>query len=123
MSLVVTDNQIAVFLSRNKKKRKDSPEGRFLEQFSARSLQEALKTKNKKIDLKWYVNELVGIVKDSELDSARLTALERLKELITLGAIQDEELINSLTSGTDEKKKRMKDPFTKSNKTLRMTGA
>jgi len=81
--------------------------------YQADNLQKALKDrKGKQIDLIWYVNELLKL-HDDPLCKDRVSILDRLRELIFLGAIQDPIILAKIQEATMPlpKNVKMSDPF------------
>lgn len=119
---VISDAEVALFLGRKprkgrKKYGKEESAQFLLEQFTAENIVSALKDKRgKKIDLVWIVRKLLDIYASEDTKSSdRLGVLDRLKELILLGAIQDKELVvevNSVVKGDERGGETTDDPFT-----------
>lgn len=109
----ITPQDLAQFLGSDapRKKPKASTEV-FLKQFSAGSLGAILKDKTSRIDLGWYVKELLRLLRDPECPHAtRLLVIDRLHEMITLGAIQDPSLLEELKRDVKAAARKIPDPF------------
>lgn len=109
----ITAQDLAQFLGSDtsKKKTKASTEV-FLKQFSSGSLGAILKDKARKIDLAWYVKELLRLLRDPECPHAtQLVILDRLQDMIVLGAVQDPTLLKELKGDIKNAAKRIPDPF------------
>jgi hypothetical protein len=131
----VTESDVAIFLARRepkKKKRKDHKVRSkdsvedisefFLENFSAANLLNILKVKNGRkedpITMEWIVQQMLGLLNSPDAKvSERLTILDRLRDLLLLGGLQNPDLIAEVvkktTSGFElTPPKKNKDPFT-----------
>lgn len=118
----VSQDDIALFLAKNHRvrgrpvKKSTSYEKharRFVTEFSAASLFEALKDRKTPITLSWIVKKLLEILRDPGTKPIdRIAVLDRLKDLLVLGAIQDPELAEQVqgVTGKSEEKSSF-DPF------------
>jgi hypothetical protein len=112
----ITQEQLAKFLgSYPRDPRKDTPEinedyaERLLYQFSAKSIYDKLLSES--VSISWIIRELVRLYNE-ECDrvSDKITLLDRLKEYVLLGAIQDPKFIESLDASTKDGTT-LSDPF------------
>jgi len=126
--VVITEQDAALWLARHPRKKRN---GRvkvrsgvsseevladdFLRNFSVRSLHTALQENGKPLDIVWYVKKLLEILRGADLQKDRLAVLDRIKELILLGAIQDpalsEDLMSRLPGATKSPVNPIDDPF------------
>ena len=123
MIRAITDADVAVFLaSKKRKKRKISRQSKpeeiarsFSEQLHIKNLYEILRQGTTPINLAWIVNKWLDMLDDRNTNSSvKMSILDRLRELILIGAVQDPELIESITQKTaipSSKKKKSADPF------------
>jgi hypothetical protein len=124
-SLVITERDVAIFLAKNPRSRPKKPTQRskpkeisaaLLDEFSPHSLLENLKDtrkgkKGRRIDLGWYKDHLLELFeKPDTTASVRLQVLDRLKDLLLLGAIQDEEFAKTVASLEKQAREAPKDP-------------
>lgn len=78
---------------------------RFLRQFGIRELSTALRDGKTPLSLKWYVQELLSLLRDNKTTSpTKLDVLRELKNLVAMGAIQEPDVIREL-NGPKRKKK------------------
>lgn len=79
--------------------------------YLAVNIEKALKDGRTKIDLVWYAQELLGLYADP-LCKDKVSILDRLRELMFLGAVQDPVVIAKMLEATTPKPKaKMSDPF------------
>ena len=89
----------------------------FLQNFSSQNLLQALQTKaGKPITLAWIVQRMLDILDDEESKAAeRMAVLDRLRDLLLLGSIQDPELSEEvqcrIAGGKPSPGKAQYDPF------------
>lgn len=104
----ITQDDVALFLATNKRNRRKKkkgtsldPAGDFVAEFTATNLLSILKDKRKsQVDLGWIVKKLLTLLDSEEAKvSEKIQILDRLKELIVLGAIQDKELAERISTG------------------------
>lgn len=119
----LTEKDLAIWLANRKRKKvvkTDPPAVQMLHSFSAEKIFAALVDGKSPITLSWYVKRLMALLDDGDAKvSDRLSILDRLRDLLLVGAIQDPELARALSrrvstgvpsTGTVVK---MSDPFTK----------
>lgn len=101
------------YFALNPAKRKPvTPADRFLEQFRAENLEKALRRSSRQpISLAWIIKELLGIYAASEDESLRIQILEKFRDMIALGASQQEELGRVLSAEKARAGKSGPDPF------------
>lgn len=96
-----------------------------LDNFGVSKIWQALA--KKKVDITWYINKLISMAENAERDADALNALEKIKEMMIIGAIQDPELaewIQARSTGKPPKSGEDFDPFTvKVKKTLKLKKA
>jgi hypothetical protein len=109
---------LALFLvdpTRVKSRKKRTLAQEFLESHSVRSISKALRDGRTKIDLTYCVKAYVKLFHDERARiSDQLAIIDRFRELIVLGAIQDPNLAEYLTRAVarlDQKEEKMSDPF------------
>jgi hypothetical protein len=117
---VTTDHSVAAYLAgtslpkkHGSKKDKTSQDKALtlLREFTAGNLYDILvDPKGNRIDLKWLVQRLVEITFTGKA-SERLMALDRLKEFVLLGAIQEKDLADAMTRGGKAPSENQFDPF------------
>jgi len=120
----ITQETVASYLaSRVASKRpvpKGTAQGRLLHEFSSASLRRALKDGGKHIDMAWIVRKLLETLNIAEKASERVLVLDRIKDLMLLGAIQDPEIIQALRDKGI--KVQVSDPFAGERPKLKLTG-
>ncbi len=115
-SAPITEQTVATWMaSRYGKVRKTGPSASLAHGFSADALKKALWDRRSQkavaIDTGWIVRKLLEIFQSPQSTSGdRIKVLERLQELILLGAIQNVELIEWIGKGP-KTKAGIPDPF------------
>lgn len=126
--VAITEQDAALWLARHPRKKRDSRikvrsrvsseeilADDFLRNFSVRALHIALQDNGKPLDISWYVKNLLVILRSAELQKDRLAVLDRIKDLILLGAIQDpalsEEMMSRLPGTSKSPVNPIEDPF------------
>ena len=117
-SKAITQEDVALFLARRKRKRgkpvvKGTPRD-FVAEFSASNLRDVLKDREKKpITLGWVIKKMLRLLDDENAKvSDKVVILDRLKDHLLLGAIQDPELAEAVTKRVSgENTKKRYDPF------------
>ncbi len=115
----IDEQTLALFLVspdkvKNKKKRTAAQE--FLEGHSVREIFKALKDGRTKIDLMWCIQAYLELYYDERARiSDQLTIIDKFRELILLGAIQDpalaEFVTRSIAKAEQSKQEPLSDPF------------
>jgi len=134
----VSDRDVALWLAKNRLKRKrgnaakvtrKSPDEdlseAFLRNFTPERLFAALFDRGTPITIEWYVKRMLGILDDPEAKSSdRITVLDKLKELLLLGAIQDSSLASAIQGNLSGRRSTtdISDPFVGSSLRLRKEG-
>jgi len=112
---VVTPQDVAVHVSRRNRRRvgkKLPPEEEMLLSFSAEKLFSALKDKGKRIDMSWYVRKLLSLLSDEYAKvSDKVVILDKIRDLLVLGSVQDKGLIEEMTGKVESPKEMSGDPF------------
>lgn len=126
--VAVTAQDVAAFLAKKPRKRRNALRkvkhteklenitDDFVRNFSARELFAALKDKRgRSINIRWYVEKLLEALKGAGKASEKVLILDRFKELMLIGAIQDRDLAEHLTKTipelADTKPAEQFDPF------------
>ena len=106
----VIDADLLAFLSRKMgSKSAHTLQGRL----TAEQIEKALKDGKRKIDLTWYVENLLAILRDPR-GKDKLAVLKELRDLITAGAVQDKEVLRRATAAGSVRSGIMEDdPFVK----------
>ena len=122
----ISDRDVALYLAKQPRKRKRGNAARvtrkssdedlsdeFLRNFTPERLFAALFDKKTPITIEWYVKRMLRILDAPDTKSSdRISVLDKLKELLLLGAIQDSALASSITSrSSGGSKTNISDPF------------
>lgn len=116
----VTEQQISQYLGRcprkplqvnaAKPKTTEQCADRFLRQFTASSIYSTLE--EEEISLRWVIQQLVDLYNSDDAKvSEKVMILDRIREFVHLGAIQDKGFLRSLDNASTTKK--LSDPFIK----------
>lgn len=114
-SAPITEQTVATWMaSRQGKVRKTGPSASLAHSFSAEALKKALWDRGSRkvaIDTGWIVRKLLDLFHSSTASAGdKIKVLERLQDLILLGAIQNTELIEWVGKGP-KTKAGISDPF------------
>jgi hypothetical protein len=123
----ISDRDVALWLAKNRRKRRRGNAAKvtkkasdndladeFLRNFTPERLFAALVDGRTPITIEWYVKRMLNILYAEETKSSdRITVLEKLKELLLLGAIQDSSLASAVQSNLSGKRSApdISDPF------------
>lgn len=88
------EKTLALFLGGTKKLTGKGEARELLKRFNAVAIKQALECSGETLDLTWYVRRMLDVYDDEETPApTRVTCLDRIKEIMVLGAIQDKALV------------------------------
>lgn len=123
---MLSNTEVAAFAGDTRPSRRKGTGSKFLQQWTADSLDKALRCKGKAVNLDWIIKRLIDIAQNAFMVKDQLAAMDRLTEFIKLGAVQDTQLCAHVRSMRDKAQKTVaaqtRDPFEEmARKNLKLT--